>query len=202
MKCKRRDYCPDCRVKVGQLHLKGCTGERCPFCGFQAHTCDCPFEAWAPRFRALRMAWSGYWPGVTECWKYGFWCSYAPGRWGGWVQCGEGELGAREDLNRLLAVCDWDRDTRHWILPAEKVVVKKVDPLIRLTAGTVLLILRAYGSLKVGELLALFPNSKKYRTESRLRAILESLQERRQIQICRDVAVDSDNDMDLVVQLV
>ncbi len=36
--------CHDCAVLKGQLHVLGCDVERCPLCGGQVITCDCPDE--------------------------------------------------------------------------------------------------------------------------------------------------------------
>ena len=36
--------CHACGVEEGQLHQLGCDMERCPFCGGQLISCNCPYE--------------------------------------------------------------------------------------------------------------------------------------------------------------
>lgn len=44
----RHDYCGDCGVARGQLHVVGCDEEPCPLCHGQAATCTCPAAGEAP----------------------------------------------------------------------------------------------------------------------------------------------------------
>jgi hypothetical protein len=36
--------CGDCGAQEGMLHAPGCDMERCPFCGGQLMSCECPYE--------------------------------------------------------------------------------------------------------------------------------------------------------------
>ena len=53
--------CPDCAVKVGQVHEDGCDVARCLDCGGQLLSCDCNSGA--------SDTWTGMWPGIKECYE-------------------------------------------------------------------------------------------------------------------------------------
>lgn len=58
--------CPDCAVKVGELHVPGCDVARCKACGRQAITCGCGCPLGTPQ-----TVWTGKWPGKDEAREYG-----------------------------------------------------------------------------------------------------------------------------------
>lgn len=40
--------CHDCNVSSGQIHHPNCDMEKCPMCGGQLISCDCPIAAYIP----------------------------------------------------------------------------------------------------------------------------------------------------------
>ncbi|AMV40487.1 hypothetical protein VT85_23860 [Planctomyces sp. SH-PL62] len=92
--------CPDCGVSPGALHQKRCDLEQCPNCGGKVLSCPCTAEQ-----KAVRLNWSGFYPGVAECIEFGWFAKLVPGR--GWVPCGAEEPDAMEDLNRLMLEAEW-----------------------------------------------------------------------------------------------
>lgn len=103
-----RDQCPDCGVYIGAEHQDGCDVERCPDCGGQMISCDCEDEIVMPR-----IAWSGEWPGIKECQEFGWYSKMVPKY--GWIGCDKEDIGATEDLNRLVIEGKWDREKARFI---------------------------------------------------------------------------------------
>ena len=133
--------CGDCGAKPGEYHSHGCDVERCARCGFQTIGCDCVYAIhsidmatlefthpelymegpteemyarWDLEWGALRLRWTGFWPGSLEAAALG-WFSVldAEGR----RECPEGTPGAGPDLNRFYSHCRWDTETQTWIAP-------------------------------------------------------------------------------------
>lgn len=100
--------CPDCHVGIGELHTEGCDIERCSNCGGQRISCDCDESA-----ATFRFPWTGEYPNVDTCRKFGLWCKWEDGK--GWVACSEEDPEARENLNILSVKCRWDREKREWV---------------------------------------------------------------------------------------
>src|ERR1051326_6028777 len=104
------DTCGDCGVAPGQVHERDCDVERCPYCGGQLVSCECPRK---PPLDD-RIPWTGGWPGVRECREFGWYSRLVPGK--GWIPCGADEPGATEDLNRLRMEARWDRREKKFVV--------------------------------------------------------------------------------------
>src|SRR3954468_14005177 len=92
--------CPRCGVVPGTMHIRGCVLEQCAGCGDRAILCDCH-----PEVIAVRLPWSGEWPGLAECREFGWYARPVPE---GWVACEREHPGSQEDLNRLHLEAEWD----------------------------------------------------------------------------------------------
>jgi hypothetical protein len=101
--------CPDCGARPGSRHQPDCDVERCPSCGGQRISCDCPDHLKTPR-----LAWTGEWPGEAECHEFGWYSRRIPGVVG-WVPCGKDDPGAGPDLNRLHTEARWDRQAGRFV---------------------------------------------------------------------------------------
>ncbi len=97
----KKQNCPDCGVPPGSMHQRECDIEQCPNCGRQLLTCSCRDAQ-----RAVRLPWTGHYPGIAECMEFGWYAKLTPGV--GWVPCDAEEPGAMEDLNRLAMEAEWD----------------------------------------------------------------------------------------------
>jgi hypothetical protein len=92
--------CPDCGVPPGSKHEDECDVERCPSCGRQLVSCDCPED-----LVINRLPWTGTWPGEAECREFGWFSKLVPGV--GWVACEEDDPAAEPDLSRLFKDAEW-----------------------------------------------------------------------------------------------
>ncbi len=106
--------CHDCGAKPGEIHGRGgCDVERCPECGYQLISCGCfTEETWPADGR--RLPWTGIWPGVAECFEFGWYAKFVPGR--GWVRVEKDDPEAGPDLNRLHSGAQWDRLKKRFVL--------------------------------------------------------------------------------------
>lgn len=109
-------HCPDCDVTVGQPHESGCDVARCPECGMQRIGCTEPGHD----VDDDRAVWTGLWPGVAECRRYGWYAVFVPGD--GWLSSTPDQPGAVEDLNRLVRAgmtgeLAWDRTAQEFVPP-------------------------------------------------------------------------------------
>jgi len=81
--------------------------------------CGGPTEEMREKFEEIveaaggRLPWTGDWPGVAECEKFGFYCHMTPK---GRVSCDKDRSGASHDLNRIYKDCVWDRQKREFVL--------------------------------------------------------------------------------------
>jgi len=143
---EKRAACPDCKVKIGEVHKRGVDIERCPRCGGQAIGCNCIYvicgmdpskleeehpdiyvdgptremiTAWDATWGARRMVWTGWWPGAAEAAELGFWSIWGPDMkppQRGWVRVVAGTPGAQPDLNTLYKETVWDPVARRRVL--------------------------------------------------------------------------------------
>lgn len=95
-----------------------------------------PTDDMYPAFDALvekyggRLPWTGEFPGSMECREFNLWCRWVDmpkdhvctRRWAdcrgkhGWVTCDKSHPDAREDLNRLAEIAEWDKVKRRFVL--------------------------------------------------------------------------------------
>lgn len=107
--------CTDCIAEVGEPHSDGCDVARCLWTGQQRLACQSigPLLGQEPH-DCGQDVWTGEWPGVVECRKYGLWCYWPEG--GPWITCGPDHPGAVHDYTTLMRNGVWDREAAQWVL--------------------------------------------------------------------------------------
>jgi hypothetical protein len=103
--------CSSCDAPPGSYHTPGCDVERCPDCGLQHISCS---HAGTAREHP-RLAWTGKWPGATECEEFG-WYAVMNLHGPGWVSCEPGTPGSIPDINRLYKEAKWDPKQARFVL--------------------------------------------------------------------------------------
>ncbi len=134
-----KNPCPDCAVKPGQPHEKGCDVARCVCCGMQALMHGYAGDHEGPPFCGVankpiptdQQVWTGVWPGVEECQEFGWYSHWTvvtkysrngePDS-GPTVRCTADHPHAHEDLSRLgiagmTGELRWDRGRSRWVKP-------------------------------------------------------------------------------------
>lgn len=106
------DHCPNCKVKMGELHSHGCNEENCPYCGLQSLICvhagNIPMDD--------RLEWEGCGKMEKAAVKMDWYARLgAPGQ--GWIPCNKHEFGAWPDLNRVVKDLVWDRSLKEFVPP-------------------------------------------------------------------------------------
>jgi hypothetical protein len=101
--------CPDCGVRPGEWHRRGCDVEQCPRCGGQLARCQKDNGDAVPL--GERLPWAGYWPGEDQCRQWGWFARPTPD---GWRRCRPDHPDASPDLNRLREEAAWDRRAKRY----------------------------------------------------------------------------------------
>ncbi len=98
-----RETCPGCGTFINEYHSEFCDTARCGITGDQKFSCDTFNE---DNHECENTKWSGYWPGVKECFEYGLFSYFVPNL--GFVPCDPEHPNAVCDLNTLLVRYAWD----------------------------------------------------------------------------------------------
>lgn len=99
-----QDYCPDCAVKIGQLHMGSCDVEPCPVCGGQYFSCGCRTDG----FFYPRFVWDGHRPckvHIDALIRRGLFTRWVDGA--GWVKCDAESPGAPTRVPTSAGLRSW-----------------------------------------------------------------------------------------------
>lgn len=99
-----KENCPDCNAGLNEFHGENCDVARCAVSGIQLFSC-CVFDT-SEIHECINTTWSGYWPGIEECFEYGLFAWFCPNV--GFIPCGPEHPEAICDLNRLIVRYRWD----------------------------------------------------------------------------------------------
>jgi hypothetical protein len=108
LKSEYREACPGCGSGLDELHSQYCDTARCAVTGNQLASCDAFNEI--QTHECENTKWTGYWPGVQECFEYGLFAWFWPNV--GYVPCGPDHPEAVCDLNALIMNYRWDATTQ------------------------------------------------------------------------------------------
>jgi hypothetical protein len=106
--------CSDCGVSPGSLHRPGCYVKQCPACGGLWVSCACEN---AERESLPPLPWTGFYPGVEDCRRLGWYCLRNPQIGTGFIHCSPDHPFAVENLHRLARDGRWNRAARRYEAP-------------------------------------------------------------------------------------
>ncbi len=97
--------CPGCGTGTNHYHSEFCDTARCAKTGIQLISCEF-FSEYEYAHVCENTTWTGYWPGVLDCFEYGLFAYFVPNV--GFIPCTSDHPDAVCDLNTLVVKYDWD----------------------------------------------------------------------------------------------
>jgi len=107
-KIEYSENCPNCKVPVGNYHIRTCPTDECPECGRSFHMCECSGNL----CHRLALKWEGVRKDIAACKEYGF---YANEICEVWIPCDPEDTGATEDWRYVSYLCKWSPGSRKWV---------------------------------------------------------------------------------------
>jgi hypothetical protein len=91
----RREFCNDCGVSIGELHIDGCDTESCTECSLQRISCECDSDN--------REKWTGisFERMLKICEEKNLYTKFESGK--GWVPASQDDPKSQHDLNRAAS---------------------------------------------------------------------------------------------------